>query len=194
MRSKLAANLNQASMVTFNPFAIPVPARFESAKWADVPADIKKHIDGIREHRKGLYVWGDVGTGKTHMVWGISKHFAEVGIKHKVINSTTLLADIKNDWDKRRQYAEYETTIDKLKDFRGVIIIDDIGAEKHSDWVAETFYTLINQRYEKMRPMIFTSNYSLDEMADRIGDRVCSRIVEMSKVVHISGNDRRLKK
>lgn len=184
---------NMAAVPSYNPYALTPPPRFKAAKWSDVPKDVQKHIEAIREHRKGLYLHGDCGTGKTHLVWGISQKFAEMAVRHTIINSTNLLADIREDFDKRKAYSEWETTLDKLSAFKGVIIIDDLGAEKHSEWVAETFYHTINKKYEAKHPMIFTSNYTLDEIADRIGDRVASRIFEMTKVVHLKGEDRRLK-
>jgi len=180
-------------METYNPCKIKIPPRFAKAKFSDVPKDIQKHVEALKEHRRGLYLHGDCGVGKTHLVFAMSQKLALMGIHHKVVNSTKLLQDMRSDFDKRKLYPEYETVMERLEDFKGVLAIDDIGAEKLTDWVAETFYMIVNKRYENMTPMIFTSNYNLDELSQRIGDRIPSRIVEMCKVVNLDGEDRRLK-
>ena len=81
---------------------------------------------------------------------------------------------------------------EKIMDFKGLLFIDDIGAEKMTEWVAETFYLILNYRYNEMLPTIFTSNLSPSELAERIGDRIVSRIIGSSDVIKLDGEDRRL--
>ena len=50
------------------------------------------------------------------------------------------------------------------------LVLDDLGIEKTSDWSFQTLYLIINQRYEKLKPVIFTSNLSLEELAGQLGD------------------------
>ena len=80
---------------------------------------------------------------------------------------------------------------DKIKT-ENILLLDDLGAEKQTDWVLEILYRLINYRYEQMLPTFFSSNYSLQELSEKIGDRVVSRIVEKCDIVKIEGEDRRL--
>ena len=77
-------------------------------------------------------------------------------------------------------------------DNKSLLILDDIGVERVSDFVLETLYRVINYRYVNMLPTIFTSNLNIQELADKIGDRSVSRIVEMCGVVELTGSDRRL--
>ncbi len=75
-----------------------------------------------------------------------------------------------------------------------MFILDDIGVEKVSEFVEEFMYMLINNQYEKVYPMVITSNLPLSQLAERLGDRIVSRIKEMCSVVEIKGEDKRLKK
>lgn len=167
------------------------PPRYENVKWEDVPADIQKQVVGIRTSRKGLYIHGDVGAGKTHITYAIADHLGET-LRTKFMNTTELIFDIKRDFD--RSNYDKKRWDEQLTEFRGVLILDDIGAERITDYVAEVFYLIINKRYNEMLPIIFTSNLSLGELAERIGDRTASRIIEMCDVVHLKGEDRRVLK
>lgn len=176
------------------------PLRFLNAKYEDIPTEIQTCCDKMRETRKGLYVHGSVGTGKTHILWALKNKFDERckenalrninGPYSRVYNTTELLHEIRSQFDRKNE----NDTLSELLEYKDILLLDDIGAEKISDWVMETFYMLINRRYENMIPTIFTSNFSTDELAERIGDRTASRIVEMCDIFNLSGQDRRLKK
>jgi hypothetical protein len=73
------------------------------------------------------------------------------------------------------------------------LILDDIGTEKPSEWAQQNIFLIIDRRYETLRQTIFTSNLSLDELSERLGDRITSRIAEMCKVIELKGKDRRIK-
>lgn len=168
-----------------------IPARYEKAEWKDVPAEIQAKVDAVRETRRGLYLHGTVGTGKTHIAYGIYKHLKDdMHLSVRFHNTTELMFDIKRDFD-RNQYDKQRWD-ERLTEFRGVLILDDIGAERLTDFVAETFYLIINSRYNDMLPTIFTSNLPIGELAERISDRTASRIVEMCDIVRLDGDDRRL--
>lgn len=72
-----------------------------------------------------------------------------------------------------------------------LMLIDDLGAAKHSEWVEETTYRLINGRYEDMKPTIFTTNLPLADLREGVGDRIASRLVEICTRVVLVGGDRR---
>jgi DNA replication protein DnaC len=142
--------------------------------------------------RKGIYLHGAVGTGKTHAAWAIKKKYdkPDEGRIAKFWNVTEFLREVRADFDRT---PEDKTRPERaLMAHRGLVILDDIGAEKPTDFVAETLYVVINRRYEDMLPTIFTSNLDIRELALRIGDRSASRIVEMCEVVKLIGKDRRL--
>jgi len=168
------------------------PPRYESATWDDVPENIRNYVEKMRETRKGIYIHGSVGTGKTHIVYGIVEHLQEIPLKSWFLNTTELFADMKKDFD--RQPYDKKRWDDRMMEYRGVLVFDDIGAERPTDYVLEQFYLIINKRYNEMLPIIFTSNHSLGELSEKVGDRIASRIVEMCDVVHLGGDDKRILK
>lgn len=170
-----------------------IPKRFEDANWEDVPQKVKEIISNILETRKGVYLWGKSGTGKTHIAYAISRYLLEKEppkVMNTFINVPILLKSIKDDFD--RKPSDKEHLLDKLMNNRDLLILDDLGSEKMSEWVEETFYLLINKKYEEMIPIIFTSNYSLDELSNRLSDRIISRIIGSCEIVELTGKDRRL--
>lgn len=177
-----------------------IPLRFKSAKYNDVPESIRNLFDKVQETRRGVYIHGAVGTGKTHIAYAIHKHFSSpvsVGENNEneimvpkgiFVNASELFAEMKRDIDRK----DKQEPMTRLLETRKLIFIDDIGAEKLSEWVAAEFYLLLNHRYNEMLPTVFTSNLTLSGLAERLGDRTVSRIAGMCDVVKLEGADRRL--
>src|SRR3990167_5235404 len=173
------------------------PKRYENAKWEDVPAPIQDAFEGLRATGKGIYIHGAVGTGKTHICWALKKHYDRPEAFRYLWfwNVVDLMHEIRSDFDKhisdkRRPEEELTDPEDRHK----ILILDDIGAEKANEFVAETLYRIINFRYNHVLPTIFTSNLPVGELADKIGERSASRIVEMCDIIELTGGDRRIKK
>ena len=180
-----------------------IPRRFRDAKISN--DDIKSYMMGeYNNFSRGLYIYGDCGTGKTYNLYGIYKLLLanEILTKNheegrittyfppsKVINITEFFSELKQTFDDN----DSEQKIVDLISTWEVLLIDDFGTEKLSDWTIEACYRLINHRYAEMKPTFFSSNLSLEEIAKRMGDRFASRIAEMCKVIKIDGEDRRLK-
>ena len=74
-----------------------------------------------------------------------------------------------------------------------LLVLDDLGAEKPSEWVVEKLFQVVNYRYNEMLPTIFTSNLSPEELENRIGERTVARIIEMAKVIRMVGKNLRNK-
>ena len=198
-----------------------IPARYENVKIEDVPVEIFDSFKKICLEGRGIYLYGGVGSGKTHIVWAL----ATEGYKHKIereatlnkeaeergekvryvvdsyeceiINTTELLREIKSEFDKPNE--SFDTLAWILGKDRGsfastkkILILDDVGSEKLSEWVRETFYQIINNRNENKKPFMITSNFSIQQLAERIGDRNVSRIVEMCDIFELKGDDRRM--
>ena len=166
------------------------PARYQHTSWEDVPSNIQKFVQEMQKDRRGLFIHGAVGTGKTHIAYAIKDWLEYKQIWCRFENTTELIFDIKGDIG--RDHLSRVNKAESLSEFKGILILDDIGAERISDYVAEVFYFIMNKRYNEMMPTIFTSNLSLGQLAEKIGDRTASRIIEMCDVVEIKGDDRRI--
>lgn len=198
-------------------FTSEIPLRYQAAKYEAVPKEIRLLFDSARENRRGIYLHGGVGTGKTFIAYALYRHWQElrkqeqdqknkevqVSIEEQQLgldatslivrppavfwNLTALLYTL------RQEYRTSElNTSEQLLWQKNFLFIDDIGAEKVTEWVEEVIYLTINNRYERNIPIVFTSNYTLGELAERMGDRIASRISEMCDVVHLKGTDKRL--
>ena len=82
---------------------------------------------------------------------------------------------------------------EEIAKFSGVLVIDDLGAEKMTDFVKQIIYFIINEREQRCLTTIITSNFSLAQLDEHIDSRISSRIAGMCKVIQLSGRDRRLK-
>jgi DNA replication protein DnaC len=150
-------------------------------------------IDANLEQGRGLWLMGDVGTGKTTLAMIVSKAAAEAGRSVAIYSMPRLLARIRRTYDAERGEDSYLDFFDRLTSV-DLLHIDDLGAEKRSDWVLEQLYAIVDERYQSQRSMIVTSNYGydrLDELKDQIGDRVVSRLTEICEELQLYGQDRR---
>ena len=140
--------------------------------------------------RKGIRLYGKYGCGKTHLAASIIHELAEQGIAGVFVVVPELLNKI------RRSFSNPSEDTDKIirtaKEAK-LLIMDDLGAEKPSDWVSEQLYMIINSRYEDMLPTIITTNCNTKELIERLGERTVSRIIEMTEPVTIKAIDYRLK-
>ncbi len=135
------------------------------------------------------------GNGKTHLGVAAMKLFAfrgGFGGKPSVTFTvfSELMEDIRSTFDDNTV-----KTIDIVNLFKesDVLVIDDIGAEKVTDHVLSTLYSILNRRYEDMKPTIITTNLSEEDVVAAYGSRMLSRLVS-GVVVSVDGNDDRIAK
>ena len=150
---------------------------------------IQAWIDSYSPGGKGLFLVGDVGSGKTHIAVAILKELIARGFTGLYYNVVDLLKDIRATMSKDYQVSEYQI-LDETCNV-DVLVLDDIGAEKTSDWVLDRIYHIINKRYESQVTTIVTSNFNYDENEARVGKRIASRLKEMCIMVHFPFDDYR---
>jgi len=140
---------------------------------------------------ENLYIWGDVGTGKTLEAASILLEAA----KHRYLKAESgkllftsvpeLILEIQDTFH-RVEYTQLDV-LNKYSEAR-FLVLDDLGSEKPTEFVMTTLYLIINRRYEALHPTVITSNFDLDTMADRLGDdRITSRIEREYKIKHKTG-------
>lgn len=171
------------------------PLRYRSAKAEDIPDAVSSCLD-FSGDKNGLYLWGSVGSGKTHTLYAIREYYLR-GCSFLYVKSfAAILQEIRDSFDKE-SYGEVVDITEYARKKNVSVAIDDIGAEKETEWAGEQLYRLVNHAYENRSPIIFTSNLSIAKLAERYGetgDRIASRIAQMCYVVELSGKDRRLSK
>jgi DNA replication protein DnaC len=148
------------------------------------------------EVERGLLFMGSVGVGKTHLSVAILHSLIEKGMRCLFYEFGALLKEIQESYDAASQISEQKvlTPIYEAE----VLVLDELGASKPTDWVRDTMTQIIGTRYNERKLTIFTTNYldarrsSAEEtLEDRIGVRLRSRLYEMCKTVQIEGEDYR---
>ena len=145
---------------------------------------------------QGLVLMGPVGVGKTHLAVSILKGLTERGFGCLFYEFGSLLKEIQDSYNSNTRTSELAVLSPVLN--TDVLVLDELGASKPTDWVRDTMAHVINTRYNDQKLTIFTTNY-LDErkndreetLEDRIGVRLRSRLFEMCKTVELSGQDYR---
>lgn len=135
-----------------------------------------------------LLLLGRTGVGKTYEAYGAIRDLAVTGVKAKWVAATA--ADIYAAL-RPRHLVDSETEFKRFADAH-VLIIDDLGAAKATEWTEEVNYRLINHRYEAEKPTLITSNVPPGQLGQALGDRVASRLLEMCHRVVLKGDDRRV--
>jgi DNA replication protein DnaC len=155
--------------------------------------DVRRFIDELEERLesgKGLWLFGDTGTGKTTLAMLVSKAALEAGHSVAIYSLPKLLARIRRTYDSEPGGDSYLSLFERLTSV-DLLHIDDLGAEKRSDWVLEQLYALINERYETQRSMLVTTNLPHEELEEQIGGRTVSRLSQICDEVPLFGTDRR---
>ncbi len=137
-----------------------------------------RDLDDNLDSGRGLWLMGDVGTGKTSLAMLVSRAALESGHSVAIYSLPKLLARIRRTYDAdagEQSYLEFFgrlTSVDLLH-------VDDLGAEKRSDWVLEQLYAIVNERYESERSVVVTTNLDQAALEEQIGARTVSRLVEI---------------
>ncbi|MFB7030865.1 MULTISPECIES: ATP-binding protein [unclassified Streptomyces] len=134
-----------------------------------------------------LLMAGVVGAGKTHQAYGAVRLLVQngVGVRWRATTAADLYAELRPrpGVDSERELAAVSRC--------PLLIIDDLGAAKASEWTEEITYRLINRRYNLMLPTLITTNLTIRDLRAHVGDRVASRLRQMTTRVEFDEVDRR---
>jgi DNA replication protein DnaC len=167
----------------------------ESLEQAVVKA---RHVADAFPASRGLLFEGQPGVGKTHLAVAVLKQVIETaGVRGLFYDTRDLLRIIRSTYDPSIRTTELEVLRPVMT--ADLLVLDDLGAEKTSEWVEETMNLIVNTRYNERRLTVFTSNYQdfPEELAEpnslifRIGHRMRSRLHEMCEFLQMDGADYR---
>lgn len=150
-----------------------------------------KHFEEMRKDNVGLLLYGNVGSGKTYIACAIANLIiTEYSYTVKMRNFAQILNDLQKGGFNldRNEYIEQITN-------PTLLILDDFGIERNTEYALEQIYNVINARYLKARPTIITTNLNFKDMEQEQEDimlcRIYSRIIEMCLPLRVTGLDRR---
>lgn len=199
--------------------ASSIPGRYESCDFSSYKTDgsnglqmakmtVEKWASQYPLDRTGLLLIGPSGVGKTHLSVAALKHLTNKGFHCLFCDYRELLKQIQNSYNSSVQATELEVLRPVFE--TEVVLLDDIGAVRPSEWVWDTVSLILNTRYNNKQTTIITSNFldgparraglsqahaaaSDDTLGDRVGERMRSRLFEMCHLVYVDGKDYRQK-
>lgn len=165
----------------------PHPGRDHIQRIVGIIRSYVQNFSPLMPDPRGILIYGANGVGKTHLAVVALHRLLAQGYQGRFINYQALLRLIKSGYDqpfggsRTQAYDEIAET--------EILLLDDVGSNRVTDWVQDTITDLISQRYDNARATIVTTNYSLlpdkdspfPSLADRIGERAASRLREMCR-------------
>jgi len=148
-----------------------------------------RNVDANLDRGRGLWLFGEVGTGKTTLAMLVAKAALDAGRSVAIYSMPRLLNEIRRTYDEGSE-SSYIQLLDRLAEV-DLLHIDDVGAEKSSAWVLEQLYAMVNARYEAQRSMTITTNLEIEDLVEQIGNRTVSRLKEMCEQLPLLGHDQR---
>jgi DNA replication protein DnaC len=154
---------------------------------------VKSCLNG--KNPSGLYIFGQVGSGKTHLACSIANDLIRGGTEVLFVVVPDYLDEIKHSWDEGSESSEKEI-LDRAREV-AVLVMDDLGAHSYSEWTKSRIYAILNHRINNSLPTIITSNLEYLEIGNYLDYRISSRITELCRPVILlvdSNEDIRLQK
>lgn len=141
------------------------------------------NFEKLKPAGMGLVISGPTGCGKTHLISALVNELLEREHRVRFWNTISLFQAIQASFDNRYEYGD---DIIADCDSAEVLVLDDVGTEKPSEWTRSTFYSILNSRIDDMLPTILTTNLTLGELAGNLDSRIASRLSDKRCFTKIS--------
>jgi DNA replication protein DnaC len=192
-----------------------IPARYEKCEFSDYRTDTNQALAAAKIatekwandyplDKRGLLLIGPRGVGKTHLSIAALKQVMRKGVTCSFCDYRELLKRIQNSYNPSVQATELEVLRPIFES--EIVVLDDLGAVKPSEWVWDTVSLVLNTRYNENLTTIITTNFEdgpakklsvsgaqaaarEETLGDRIGERMRSRLLEMCRLIKVDGKD-----
>lgn len=198
--SRIPPRYEHCSLASFEPGSASLAAALERAM-----AFCSGYPHLANDEGLGLLLSGDNGVGKTHLAVGVLRELVETkGARGQFWDFHELIREIKSSYDPETKTTELQVLEPVVE--TDVLLLDDLGAWKMTDWMNDTLFYILNSRYMAKRATLITTNYQdvtreealaadplrrREFLVERIGQRLRSRLMEMCLVVRMQGSDHR---
>lgn len=159
----------------------------------EITSVAKKYVENFKTFKnngKGLLFYGTVGTGKTYAAAEIANALIDMGKPVLMTNFTRIINKLQSSFEGRQEY------IDGLNEF-DLLILDDLAAERQTEYVLENVFNVIDARYRAKKPLIITTNLSIEQLKnpENIATaRIYDRILERCFPIEVKGASNRRRK
>lgn len=172
---------------------------FQNAEALRVCNEYIKDFDLISiSERNGLFICGDCGVGKSHLAFATANSLIQRGNSVIAMTMIDLLLKIKSSFNAYNDKMTEEQILQIYTDC-ALLVIDDLGKEKPTEWALQMIYSVIDRRYNALKPIIVTTNFTASELVKRFGDSslgnaIVDRLFEICQYVPIEGESFRKRK
>jgi DNA replication protein DnaC len=201
LRARIPPRYEHCSLSNFEPQSASVKAAVEKClRYCNGYPYLGPTDEGL-----GLLFSGDSGVGKTHLAVAVLRHLQETkGVRGQFWDFHELIREIKNSYNPETLMTELQV-LEPVVD-TDVLLLDDLGAWKMTDWMNDTLFYILNSRYMAKRATLITTNYQdvdreaalaadpqrrREFLVERIGIRLRSRLQEMCLLVRMESGDYR---
>jgi len=146
----------------------------------------REFVKNVRENPNevGLLFTGSVGSGKTFLAASIANELLESNFKLLFLIVPDLLDELRATFSNKSENTEYDL-LDIARTVP-ILILDDLGAHNYTEWSRNRIYSILNYRMNEQLPTVITTNLDFDEIDHYLGERTCSRLLQMCRIFRLS--------